>query len=41
MLPFSAVDEAPVNITGHQISPKNQVQRIPSYFVNKTLEKVI
>ena len=36
VLPFSAIDEAPVYVTGYLISSKIPVQRIQSQFVNKT-----
>ena len=36
VLSFSAMGEAPPYKTGHLISPKNPVQRIPGQFVNRT-----
>ena len=36
VLPFSAMDDSPTYGTGHPILPKNQVQKIPGQFVNKT-----
>ena len=30
------MDDDPTNFTGHLISPKKQVQRIPGQFVSKT-----
>ena len=41
VLPFHAIDEAPAYKTGHLISWKIPVQRIPGQFVKKCIDLIV